>query len=48
MTKCALNGEKMMDNRKGIAPWETKAERRIRTRAKNKRKVNRNKRQKRS
>jgi hypothetical protein len=37
----------MVDNRKGgCTQWETKAARRIRTRGRNRRKVNRNKRQK--
>ena len=40
--------EKMIDNRKGCTQWETKAARRIRTIVRNRRKVNRNKRQKRS
>ena len=36
------------DNEKGGTRWETKAAKRIRTRVRNRRKVNRNKRQKRS
>jgi len=48
---CKLNGlrsEKMINNRKGCTPWETKAARRIRTRVRNRRKGNRNKMQERS
>jgi len=38
----------MIDNRKGCTRWETKEARRIRTRIRNRRKGNRNKRQKRN
>jgi len=44
----ALCGKNGIDNRKGGVQWETKAERRIRTRARNRKNANRTKRIKRS